>query len=71
MKYFSKEKFIDAMKTYTEITEEELQDSLYSWVNDADGKPVEELESEGLLIHPRWITKVDEDDYDEDYDEWD
>ena len=60
MVVFSKEKFIESNRRSPFITEAELQDSLYSWVNDADGKTVEELKKEGLLVHPRWVIEVDE-----------
>lgn len=60
MKYFSKEKFIESMRRNRVVTEEELQYALETWANDADGKTVEELKKEGLLIHDRWVIEADE-----------
>ena len=60
MAYFSKEKFMESMRSNRVVTEEELQYALKMWVNDSDGKTVEELDEEGLWIHPRWVIQVDE-----------
>lgn len=60
MEYFSKEKFIKSMTRNRVVTEEELQLALDTWANDSDGRTLEELEEEGLWIHPRWVIQVDE-----------
>ena len=59
MEYFSKEKFIESMTMNRAVTEEDLQLALETWANDSDGRTLEELEKEGLWIHPRWVIQVD------------